>query len=74
MMKQKLFLVTVADGRMGAPSTYSFMTEKELKQHPDCGVYMSVYPLGKELKGKDRDKLKIGSDYQEKRSKYNFLY
>jgi hypothetical protein len=73
-MKEKLFLVTIADGRMGASDTYSFMTEKELKSHADLGVYMSVYPLGKELKGKQRDKLKIGSQYKKKKSKYNFLY
>ncbi len=73
-MKEKLFLVTVVDGRMGAPNTYSFMTEKELRSHADLGAYMSVYPLGKELKGKQRDKLKIGSEYKKKKSKYNILY
>lgn len=73
-MKEKLFLVTIVDGRMGASDTYSFMTEKELKIHADLGAYMSVYPLGKELKGKDRDKLKIGSQYKKKKSKYNILY
>lgn len=65
-MKEKLFLVTIVDGRMGASDTYSFMSAKELRKHADLGVYMSVYPLGKELKGKDRDKLKIGSEYKKK--------
>jgi|LakMenEpi03Aug12_release.lakeMendotaPanAssembly.Ray.scaffolds.fasta_scaffold394980_2 hypothetical protein len=71
-MKKQLFLVTIADGRMGASDSYSFMTEKELKIHADLGAYMSVYPVGKELKGKDRDKLKIGSEYQKKKSRYIF--
>lgn len=73
-MKEKLFLVIVSDGRMGASDTYSFMSAKELRKHADLGVYMSVYPLGTELTGKKRDKLKIGSEYQKKKSKYNILY